>query len=234
MIRPIDILKVYFQTGKRPTQAQFEDLIDSFVHKGDTIDGLNLDSIAGLTDALAELQAADEAQGTVNSTFNTNLSTLIAAVDSQNASNDLTFSDVYSMIATLQSSKADAAPAGMGWSSNDYSNSEKARISALESGLTTLTARVTPAQIEISTSTATADETWNGNEIIFTVNCTVTFPNSLSNAWNMNGVTLTGVTVTPALGSGLAWSFGTAPAIGEKTFFHVKKRGATSEMILGL
>ena len=31
-----EILKSYFETGDKPTQAQFESLIDSFVHEDDT------------------------------------------------------------------------------------------------------------------------------------------------------------------------------------------------------
>ena len=31
-----EILKTYFETGDKPTQTQFEDLIDSFVHEDDS------------------------------------------------------------------------------------------------------------------------------------------------------------------------------------------------------
>jgi len=33
MKKPIDVLKTYFETGDKPTQQQFSDLIDSFIHK---------------------------------------------------------------------------------------------------------------------------------------------------------------------------------------------------------
>lgn len=36
-LTPRDQLKTYFETGKRPTQNQFSDLIDALKHKGDTL-----------------------------------------------------------------------------------------------------------------------------------------------------------------------------------------------------
>ena len=35
MKKPISILKTYFETGDKPTQQQFEDFIDSYIHKDD-------------------------------------------------------------------------------------------------------------------------------------------------------------------------------------------------------
>lgn len=46
----ISILKSWFQTGDKPTESQFADLIDSFVHKDDTIE---ISSVNGLDDALS-------------------------------------------------------------------------------------------------------------------------------------------------------------------------------------
>lgn len=57
-IRERNNLKSWFQTGKYPTQDQFWDWIDSFVHKSE--DQLNIDSIAGLrslVDNKADLEA---------------------------------------------------------------------------------------------------------------------------------------------------------------------------------
>ena len=49
MIQTIGILKSYFETGKKPTQEQFAELIDSFRHKNDAIP---MSVIQGLADAL--------------------------------------------------------------------------------------------------------------------------------------------------------------------------------------
>lgn len=43
-------LKSWFETGKRPTQQHFHDLLDSFFHKND---GISISNVAGLTAALA-------------------------------------------------------------------------------------------------------------------------------------------------------------------------------------
>jgi hypothetical protein len=51
--KPIDILKTYFETGDVPTQVQFSDLIDSFFHKDS---GINIENVAGLSEALQELE----------------------------------------------------------------------------------------------------------------------------------------------------------------------------------
>lgn len=57
-IRERNKLKGWFQTGDYPTQDQFWDWLDSFVHKSE--DQLEIDSIAGLrslVDAKADLEA---------------------------------------------------------------------------------------------------------------------------------------------------------------------------------
>lgn len=57
-IRERNNLKTWFQTGKYPTQDQFWDWIDSFVHKSE--DKVDIDSIAGLRsllDSKADLEA---------------------------------------------------------------------------------------------------------------------------------------------------------------------------------
>lgn len=55
----IETLKSYFETGKKPTQAQFANLIDAFYHKNE---GIPQDKIDGLADTLsnkAETTAVD-------------------------------------------------------------------------------------------------------------------------------------------------------------------------------
>ena len=48
--KPINTLKEFFETGDRPTQGQFEDLIDSFVHKdsGAVVSSSNFNTVNGL------------------------------------------------------------------------------------------------------------------------------------------------------------------------------------------
>lgn len=45
-------LKAFFETGDKPTQQQFSDWLDSYVHKDDSI---SADKVAGLDDMLTEL-----------------------------------------------------------------------------------------------------------------------------------------------------------------------------------
>lgn len=47
-----DLLKSYFQTGKKPTQQQFSDWLDSFLHKDDPLGNLVL-SFATATQAIS-------------------------------------------------------------------------------------------------------------------------------------------------------------------------------------
>ncbi|MBL7779921.1 MAG: hypothetical protein JNM22_01805 [Saprospiraceae bacterium] len=56
----INTIKSWFQTGDKPTQSQFWDWLDSFVHKDDTIE---INNVNGLDDALGSLasQAAVDA-----------------------------------------------------------------------------------------------------------------------------------------------------------------------------
>ena len=46
------VLKAFFETGDKPTQQQFSDWLDSYVHKDDSI---SVDKVAGLGDMLTEL-----------------------------------------------------------------------------------------------------------------------------------------------------------------------------------
>lgn len=47
MVRSVDILKTYFETGDKPTEQQFCELIESFHHKGEsiTIQNIRVDSL---------------------------------------------------------------------------------------------------------------------------------------------------------------------------------------------
>lgn len=45
----VDTLKGWFQTGDKPTQQQFYDWLDSFIHKDE---GIDIEDIPGLQDAL--------------------------------------------------------------------------------------------------------------------------------------------------------------------------------------
>ena len=49
-LKSVDELKLFFRTKKKPTQQQFWDWLESFVHK---TDGMAIDNVAGLVEALA-------------------------------------------------------------------------------------------------------------------------------------------------------------------------------------
>jgi len=48
-VKTLNELKAFFETGDKPTQQQFWDWLDSFIHKGD---GIEIDDVDGLTEAL--------------------------------------------------------------------------------------------------------------------------------------------------------------------------------------
>lgn len=82
---------------------------------------------------------------------------------------------------------------------------------------------------------ATILEDWRGKIIVFTASGTLTAPASLSDSFEFEGVTLAGVTATPAITSPKTWLFGTPTAIPEKTIFTFMQRGNTNSLlILGL
>ncbi len=62
-IRERNNLKTWFQTGKYPTQDQFWDWIDSFVHKSE--DKVDIDSIARLRSLLDNKADSGSIPGTV-------------------------------------------------------------------------------------------------------------------------------------------------------------------------
>lgn len=70
-IKSLSILKSWFETGDKPTEAQFSDLLDSFRHKNDNIP---VGSLSGFTwDNLAGKPSFPEAQaGTVVLSAGTN------------------------------------------------------------------------------------------------------------------------------------------------------------------
>ena len=55
MKKPIEVLKTFFETGDKPTEQQFCDLIDSFHHKdsGIVIEDIQLDPSNGTTISLS-------------------------------------------------------------------------------------------------------------------------------------------------------------------------------------
>lgn len=58
-LQPIDTLKSWFETGDYPTQQQFWDLIDSFIHKGE---GISVADVDGLTELLQAKADANQLQ----------------------------------------------------------------------------------------------------------------------------------------------------------------------------
>lgn len=80
MKRPRNTLKTYFQKGKKPTEEQFSDTLDSFVHKDDSVPIDNVEGLRGSLDskldrgAESELikvfdQKLEEAKNTVNKAY---------------------------------------------------------------------------------------------------------------------------------------------------------------------
>ena len=80
MKRPRNTLKTYFQKGKKPTEEQFSDTLDSFVHKDDSLPIDNVEGLRGALDskldqgAESELikvfdQKLEEAKNTINKAY---------------------------------------------------------------------------------------------------------------------------------------------------------------------
>lgn len=57
--RGLSILKSFFLTGLYPTQQQFHDMLDSFVHKDD---GIGVNQVSGLTDILNGKYSKEDAK----------------------------------------------------------------------------------------------------------------------------------------------------------------------------
>ncbi|WP_086984792.1 hypothetical protein [Elizabethkingia miricola] len=80
MKRPRNTLKTYFEKGKKPTEGQFGDLLDSYTHKDDSIPIDNVEGLRGALDskldqgAESELikvfdEKLEEAKNTVNKAY---------------------------------------------------------------------------------------------------------------------------------------------------------------------
>lgn len=108
-IKPIATLKTYFETGDQPTEAQFEDLIDSFIHQqtGLVVTGKTIVS------------------GVVTITFS-DASTLVFDV-SNNTSEPISF--ITGLQAALDN-KVDKV-AGKELSENDFTNTLKTKLDGL-------------------------------------------------------------------------------------------------------
>lgn len=64
-IRSLNILKAWFETGDKPTQAQFWDWLDSFFHKEETIPIASIDGLTAALNDKAEASAVDDLTPTV-------------------------------------------------------------------------------------------------------------------------------------------------------------------------
>lgn len=108
--KSINILKSYFETGDRPTESQFSDLIDSFLHKDN---GRSINSIS-------------QSSGNINITFNDG--------EVFSFSSSLPESEEISFINGLQDaldSKVDKE-AGKSLTSNDFTNELKTKLDNLQ------------------------------------------------------------------------------------------------------
>ncbi|WP_035647315.1 hypothetical protein [Flavobacterium sp. ASV13] len=85
-------------------------------------------------------------------------------------------------------------------------------------------------QVEISAN-SNVQNSWHGQTILFTANCTITVPSTLNNSLMFPFRTLAGVTVTWAITSPFIWE--TTPlATGEKTVGYFMRRGSTNTIFL--
>ncbi|AVF49357.1 hypothetical protein AL492_17695 [Elizabethkingia anophelis] len=60
MKRPRNTLKTYFQKGKKPTEEQFSDTLDSYVHKDDSVPIDNVEGLRGSLDSKLDRGAESE------------------------------------------------------------------------------------------------------------------------------------------------------------------------------
>lgn len=60
MKRPRNTLKTYFQKGKKPTEEQFGDLLDSYTHKDDSVPIDNVEGLRGALDSKLDQGAESE------------------------------------------------------------------------------------------------------------------------------------------------------------------------------
>lgn len=112
-VKPISTLKTFFETGDRPTESHFADLIDSFIHKA--------------TGSVVTDKSYDEETGQVVINFNNGEDPLVFNIAKSK-------SEPISFIEGLQealNNKVDKVQ-GKELSSNDYTNEEKTKLSNLE------------------------------------------------------------------------------------------------------
>jgi hypothetical protein len=107
--KTIAILKSYFSTGNRPTELQFSDLIDSFIHKDN----------AGIT---ITSKSYNDTTGVLSFAFSDG-SNLTATIPK---SAEISFINGLQEALNLKVSKE----TGKGLSTNDYSNDEKSKVTA--------------------------------------------------------------------------------------------------------
>ncbi len=144
-VKSIAVLKTFFETGDRPTESQFGDLIDSFIHKttGSVVIGKSVDAVTG--DVLIQFSDGDSIGFNVNPLESAEISFingLQAALDS----------------------KVDKEN-GKGLSSNDFTNELLTKLNNLEN--------FTLTNQEISFINGLQDaleQKANDNEVVKTVN----------------------------------------------------------------
>lgn len=81
MKRALSSLKSFFMTGLYPTQNQFHDTLDSFVHKDDTIEMSSINGLASILNGKYPSSAAAMLEGSVANVRN-DIETLQSAVAS--------------------------------------------------------------------------------------------------------------------------------------------------------
>lgn len=137
--KAIDILKSFFETGDRPTQAQFADLIDSFHHK----DGA----------ALINSKSYDPETGAVNIQF----------TDNSSLNFTIPTSFTIAQIEQLQEELDDKVDkvAGKGLSANDFTNYFKSLLSSAGSHINDATQHVS-AQDRVNWDNKVSQEAGKG------------------------------------------------------------------------
>lgn len=88
------------------------------------------------------------------------------------------------------------------------------------------------SQIEIGAS-GNVQNSWHGQTVLFTANCTITVPSTLNNSLMFAFRTLTGVTVTWAITAPFTWET-TPGTTTEKTVGHFMRRGSTNTIMLDM
>lgn len=145
-VKPISILKTYFETGDRPTELQFTDLVDSFIHK-----------TAG---TIVTAKSYDEATGVVLLEFSD--ATSLTFTVSKSESEEIGF---INGLASALDSKVDKV-VGKELSTNNFTNELKTKLE-------NLTQVELPLSYEIAFINGLADALGlkaNDSEVVKTVN----------------------------------------------------------------